>query len=90
MSSTQVDDWGLAEDEHCVAVGTEFVALFDCFFVGLDDKFVATKCRYHHEHCAEWHVEVGDKCVADCEVVRREDKFVGPAGVGHDVTVHAY
>ncbi len=34
-------------------------------------------------------MEIGDKCIGDSKVVGREDKLVGPAGIGFHVPAHA-
>lgn len=40
----------LLQNKHGIAVRSEVVFLANSFFVCFENKVVAAKCRYHHEH----------------------------------------
>ena len=79
----------LTNDQHSVAIRTELIFLLHGHIVGLHDSVIAAKSSHHHEHCAQRHMEIGDKRVADGEIIGGEYEFVGPSLESHKMTIHA-
>jgi hypothetical protein len=74
---TEIRVLPLLSDEHAVAVAVESVLMADGLLVGFFDQIEARECRYQHEKCGTWKMEIGQKLIDDLEFISWMNEEVG-------------